>query len=582
MNPIEEIKNRLSIVEIVSEYVTLQPAGRNFKGLCPFHKDTNPSLIVSEEKQFAWCFACNNGGDIFGFVQKIENISFAESLKILAQKADVSLKENSLPKKEENNTLLEILQSATEKFVENFWQNKQVQEIVLQRKLSINTLKKFKVGFALKEEKALEKFLLNKNFSHQEILKAGLLVPCKNNLHQFRDKFINRIIFPFFNSTSSVIGFSGRILEEGKPKFLNSPETTLFKKSQVLYGFSLAKEAIKKEDACLITEGQFDVLSCFEHGHENTVAVSGTAFSKDHAKQIMRFTKNIIFAFDADSAGIAAVKRSAEIALKAGANVFAIILPSGHDPDSILRQDPTALKKLLKEKKLIIEFLFENVFVNKDLQDLQSRKEIFQELFPIILFFPKKFEQDIWLVSLAEKLDIDKEAVREDFKKFYRLNKISKTNIKENILEKEKISSLQFLLGTLLSFPDFLPLVEKNLLLDIFPLNEEKIIYQKIKKFFSTQSIESISQLKKDLFKNEEEKKKWEIITLFSEERNERMSENLRLIEFKKLIKQINKNNFQKTQKELLTKMQKTEDQQEKEELFLKLNKIATLAKNFS
>lgn len=578
MDPKEEIKNRLSIVDVVSGYVQLKPAGRNFKGLCPFHQDSNPSLVVSNDRGLAWCFACNTGGDIFSFVEKVENVSFPEALKILAEKAGVKLPEYSPQKTEKKERLIELLEIAAKKYENNFWSNKLAQEEVAKRNISEKTLKKYRVGFAWKGESEMEKYLLDKGFSHKELFDAGLIISSDSQGKETKDKFRSRIMFPYFSTADAVLGFTGRIFGEGQPKFLNSPETDLFKKSEILFGFNFAREHIRKEDFCLVVEGQFDCLACAEHGFNNVVAASGTAFSVSHAKQILKSSKNIVFALDSDTAGISATKRAIETAISVGANVFVVPLPEGKDPDDCLREGDEDFKKRVQNREGAMEFLMDIAFKNRDLSKLEDKKTVLEEIFPLLSKFPGEIEKEFYLKNLAEKLGNNEETLRIEFREFANKNNFQPKGEEAKITHHtSKYSPLEYLIGILIAFPDLMEIAAKDIIEALFPSSEEKTIFKKLKNQYNDTGFcaprEALSQ---------EEADKWELVALYAEEKTEHIPESLRKKEFKKLSEQLNNLNFQSKQKELIKELRNyQEDSQEAKELYMKINQLLVLKKNF-
>lgn len=581
MDPKDEIKNRLSITQVVAGYVQLKPAGKNMKGLCPFHQDSHPSLIVSEDKGMAWCFACQSGGDIFAFVQQIENITFPEALRLLADKAGVKLPDYSPEKKEKRDTLVELLEVATAKYEKDFWANKPVQEEVKKRHISDATLKKYRVGFAVQWEREMEKHLLEKGYSHKDILEAGLSVAEDAHGEKFKDKFRSRIMFPFFSATGTIVGYSGRAYGDFPPKFLNSPETPLFKKSEVLFGLNFAREEIRKKDFCLVVEGQFDCLACADHGIANVVAASGTAFSSSHARQIMRFSKNIVFALDADAAGISATKRAIEIAIGEGANVFVAPLPQGKDPDECLR-DEAGEKEFLRRieaRQTAMDFLIALAFENRDPHKVEDKKAIMEELTPALQKIASSLERNHFLRLLAEKLAVDEKALLEDFG---RADAKGFAFRKEVTVDAQKkpiaigIAKRDYFIGMLLSFPALLPLAAEKIVEKLFPEGAEKNIFKKIKLLYNERGSCALKDIIGDL--SEEEAKKWELAALYAEEKSEHIPETLREKEFKKLISQLNNENFNETYRALVQKLKATaEEGEENKELYLKIKQLVAL-----
>jgi len=570
MDVVAQIKSRLSIVDVVSQFLELKPAGRNFKALCPFHADKTPSLIVSPDRDFCWCFACNTGGDIFDFVQKLQNLTFRQSVEFLAEKAGVKLENFSTVKKEERDEILEILEIACEKFEQNFWSNSEAQKIVAARGISDKTLKKFRVGFAENSRENLQKFLTQKGFSHRQMLDAGLIAPKDSGASI--DKFRSRICFPFFDKNNRVVGFSGRIVGDGKPKFLNSPETKVFKKSQILFGLNFAAEEIRAKNFTLVVEGQFDALACFDRGFKNVVAASGTAFSEIHAKNLARISPNLTFALDSDAAGQNATERAAKIAIAANLNASVATLPAGCDPDDLLQKNPDEFTVILQNKKDIFDYFLNRVFAESDRKSLSGKRAIFDKIFPLIAAFRENFARDHFLQICSKKMEIDFQSVKIDFVNFLKSNKKFEQK-KPEIKNEKSFSAEQFFVGLILVFPDLKTIAAEKLKMEIWPENETK---KKLTKIFEKDS--------EDFWENlpDDEKNFWQKITLLVEEKFGKINEIQRVSEFKKMIAQKNLQNFSAAQKEISENLKTVEAGSEAEsELLRRSMEIAKIARSF-
>ena len=365
---VQQIKDRLSIVDVVSQYVKLERAGASLRARCPFHAERTPSFHVSPERGTYHCFGCNVGGDIFSFVEAIEGLDFKGALKVLAEKAGVELvyERGGLPgqgkeQKDERERLFELLETATIFYTSRL--SDAAKKYLKERGLSDATMKEFRLGLAGDAWSELSDFLKTKKFTDREIVEAGLAknpagqqaaYGAGNERGRLVDKFRNRIMFPIADPAGRIVGFSGRIFGEKAspeaPKYLNSPETPLFHKSRILYGFDRAKQSIRKLNCAVLVEGQVDLAASHQAGWGNTVAVSGTAFTDEHAALIRRMTDNLVIALDADQAGIKAASRAARAALALGLNVKVAQLPSGLDPaDFILKEGADAWKKAVRD-----------------------------------------------------------------------------------------------------------------------------------------------------------------------------------------------------------------------------------------
>jgi len=579
MNEVSEIKSRLSIEEVVSDYVKLIPAGKFFRGICPFHNDTKPSLLVNPERQIAWCFACNSGGDIFSFVQKIENCEFPEAVKILAEKAGVKIsefKKKSSKEQKKEEKYREILKTAVKFFQDSLLKNKKVQEILSLRKISTEVLSKFEIGFAEKSENNLQNYLISKGFSHREILEIGLLVP--KNSAESRDKFRGRIMFPIRDFSGEICGFSGRKIDKNSPapKYLNSPESPIFQKSKILFALNFAKNKIKKEDFTILVEGFFDVISCHFAGIENTVGICGTAFSKFHAQKLKRFSKKVSFAFDADLAGIEATLRAAKIAIENNLEVFVISIPQGKDPDDAVREDLLNFKLSIQNRQPVIEFFLDFFSKDRDCKkNLSDKKIILEKILPLLKVIKNEVEKDFYLKKLAEKIDVRYEVLEKEISRNEKSTFFKKENKSEE--NSAKISSLKYFLAILLSFPDFFKIAEEKFLIDLLPECEEKKFYKKLKKKYNPEGgfvPEDIFEKNDSIFRDY-----WQALATFAENQIGNFSKDLQKKEFISVLQKVNRDLLEKKQFQLAQKLKNSENVDPED--LIKINEITKLLKIF-
>ena len=421
-SPIDEIKNRLDIVEVVGGYIKLQKAGQNFRALCPFHSEKTPSFFVSPTRQIWYCFGgCSEGGDIFKFVMKIEGVEFGDALRLLAQKAGIELKRQDPKIRSERQRLYEICELTTKFFERQLEESKIGQEAkkyLLKRKINEESLKKWRLGYAPDTWQGLSDFLTSKKYSQKEIKKAGLGLSSERG--SFYDRFRGRIIFPIFDLSSNVVGFTGRVFKnrdkDKMGKYVNTPQSLLYDKGQILYGLNRAKVEIRKKDLCILVEGNTDLIMVHQQGFENAVAVSGTALTSYQLNILKRYTNNLLIAFDMDAAGQTAAKRGIDLAQSQGFNIKVVVLPEGKDPAEIISKDPKKWEKALEDAKTILDFYFYGAFLGKDLKNPEAKKEIAEILLPIIKRIPNKIEQAHWIQELAIKLNVKEEAVQEQLK----------------------------------------------------------------------------------------------------------------------------------------------------------------------
>jgi DNA primase len=321
--PVEQIKARLSIVDVVGSYIKLDKAGSSFKALCPFHNEKSPSFNVSPSRDAYYCFGCNRGGDIFSFVEEIEGIEFVDALKLLADRAGVTLTHDIKENKSEREHLASLMEEATLFYERQLLQNTAVKAYLVDRGLTEETVRSFRIGFAPLEWRAVYDHLRSKHFSDAEIEKAGLVKPTEGK--EPYDRFRGRVMFPIFDANGRVVAFSGRVFGEQKnkdgsdvAKYINSPETPLYDKSSIMFGYDRAKRAIRTQNFTILVEGQMDLIMSHQAGTENTVAVSGTALTEKHLTLLKRLSDNLVFAFDADEAGLRATARAFRLALALG------------------------------------------------------------------------------------------------------------------------------------------------------------------------------------------------------------------------------------------------------------------------
>lgn len=481
-SPVDEIKNKLDIVEVISGYLNLKKAGKDYKACCPFHSEKTPSFFVSPSKQIWHCFGCGVGGDMFSFVMQMDGVEFADALRTLAQRAGVVLKQQDPKLKSQRSILYKICQEASEWFEKNLQKNKSVLDYLKKRAILPKTIKEFKIGYALDSWNALYDHLIDLGYKVQDIEKAGLVV--KKQKHY--DRFRGRIIFPICDISGQVIGFTGRIFRgnESIAKYINSPESLIFNKSQILYGLDKAKVEIRKEDQCILVEGQIDVVMSHQAGKKNTIATSGTALTAEHLIIIKRYTDNILLAFDNDTAGEGATKRGIDLLRTSGLNVKVILMSGDKDPADIIKKNPKTWEQSIKEAKSIMEFYFDRVFAKYNPKKIEDKRQIAKELLPEIKRIANEIERAHWLQVLALKLNIQEKLLNEALGKVKTPNelienksasaKADKKSRRQNIEEN--------LLGLVLKYPENLEYLKKNLKPGHFLFPQTKKIFQSLKK----------------------------------------------------------------------------------------------------
>lgn len=411
----EKIKERLDIVDVIGSYLKLEKAGSNFKAKCPFHNEKTPSFFVSPARGSYRCFGCGAGGDIFTFVEEFEGLDFRGALEILAARAGITLRREDPAKRDERARLLDITEEAAKFFESSLRSNSKVKEYISKRGIKPKTAEVWRLGYAPEGSGEIINHLSKKNFTKKEMEQAGIIkVEDSKTYSRFRD----RIIFPIADTSGRVIGFSGRIFSENTkaPKYLNSPDTALFDKSDVLYGLDKAKEQIRKKGYSILVEGQIDLVLSHQAGFENTIALSGTALSDKQIERLWRLGKTIVIAFDSDRAGMAAASKNGERALAAGMEVKVAFLPKGSDPADAITSDVAIWKKAISESKHLIEFYLE-VLLSLGLEKRRLGREIVRKVLPAISRLGSSVEQGHFISLVAARTGISEKALREDLLK---------------------------------------------------------------------------------------------------------------------------------------------------------------------
>lgn len=409
---IHEIKEKLDIVDLISQYVSLKKAGKNYKALCPFHNEDTPSFMVSPELQIFKCFGCGRGGDIYKFLMEMEGVEFGEALQVLAEKAGVKLASyRSSPESERRKKLLEINHLAS-RYFHYLLTNRSVGKECLdyfrkERGFGDGIIKDFDLGYAPNSWNSLGNYLLGKGYTLSEIIDAGLVVS-KRGGRRFYDRFRGRAMFALQDHRGQVVGFSGRIMGDTRgPKYLNTPESIVFNKSLFLYGLFRSKGFIKSAGQAVIVEGPTDFLTPFSSGTKNMVAAQGTALTLGQIKLLKRYTGDISICFDADLAGNLATKRGIDLAEKAGLEVAVITLPDGFkDPDQLARTNLEVWKEVVQKPIPVYDFYFQTAFKKYDRKTPEGKKQIAKELLPIIRNISDDIQRASYVQKLASELDV--------------------------------------------------------------------------------------------------------------------------------------------------------------------------------
>ncbi len=425
---VDEVRRLCNIVDIIGDYIPLEKKGRNFLGLCPFHSEKTPSFSVSEEKQLYYCFGCGAAGNIFGFVMKMEGLIFPEAVRFLARRIGINIPvSKDLSRREKN--LKDKLITAHELavrfycyYLTNTASGSKVTEYLEKRGITADTGEFFKLGYAPSGWDNLLKATQKEGLTPEILLKAGLVSSRAGG--GYYDRFRNRLMFPIYNHRGRAVGFGGRALPWGDqtgPKYLNSPETPIFNKSRMLYGFHLAKSFIRRTGSAIIMEGYTDVIAAYQAGYKNVVASLGTSLTAGQGKLVRSQAKEVLIAYDADAAGQSATWRGFNLLQDLGCMVKVIELPGGSDPDSFIHQKGTAaFDQLVKQAKPVIEYLLNNLQTRYDLSTQEGKLNYLKGALPVLASVPGPAELEIYLKLVAEVLGIPETALREELKRYRR------------------------------------------------------------------------------------------------------------------------------------------------------------------
>lgn len=420
MNPKDQIKENLSITDVVSTYVRLEKSGSQFRACCPFHNEKTPSFYVSPERKSFHCFGCQVHGDIFTFVEKIENIPFFEALKILADRAGVQLLDSQ--KNKEDSRLITLLKDATEHFEKNLKSSPEAMKYLLDRGITDETIKTFHIGYAKNEWRDLFIFLSSQGYSPEEMEQAGITIKAHDdfgNTKGWYDRFRGRIMFPIRNVSGATVGYSGRIMPAlvnpsvSVGKYVNTPETSLYHKSKILFGYDTAKKKMAESKEVIVVEGQMDLCMSYQAGIHNTVAVSGTAFTDEHINLIKRFCNTVILSFDTDNAGQSAFKKTALLCLLGGLDVYTISDIGTKDPADLIKDNPDAWLEAIKNKKHVVEAVLLDVIKSNTDKRVQGQKVV-SDVLPFVRAIQSPVDRSHFIRVIADQSHIQEEMLMEE------------------------------------------------------------------------------------------------------------------------------------------------------------------------
>ena len=415
MDQVSQIREKIDIVQLISEFVPLKKAGRNFKANCPFHNEKSPSFVVSPDRQIWHCFGCGKGGDVYTFLMEYERLEFPEALRTLAKRVGIELtsveRDSGLATQKER---LYQINSLTKEYyhyvLTKHAAGKRALEYLKNRGVSDKVIDTFMLGFA-PFGNALTKYLLSKKkFAKDDLVASGVAFSRGNDVVDF---FRGRLMFPLIDHRDNVVGFAGRVLdpEATTSKYINTRETLIYHKGEQFYGLHITKDAIRRENQAIIVEGEFDVISCFENGIANVIAVKGTALTEAQVNLLGRFAEKITFCFDGDKAGQEAIKRSLAVVEKKGLTPTVIEIPGGKDPDEALKNEPGLFKKAVREDVNIYDYLFARTLSTVDIATVEGKKEFTDQLLPVISQIKNEIIKEHFLKKISTELDTSYESI---------------------------------------------------------------------------------------------------------------------------------------------------------------------------
>ena len=466
---VSEIRDRSSILEVVSDYVNLKKTGKNYKGLCPFHSEKTPSFMVNEEKQIFHCFGCGAGGDVFTFLMKVGNFSFPQAVEELAKRYGVRLppRELSPAKKKEmdkREILFKINQMASEYFHDLLSRRREGEEgrrYLSQRGMSEEIIKEHRLGYSLERWDGLAHHLQEKKVSLELARELGLIFPKKRE--GWYDAFRGRILFPIFDLHQRVVGFGGRLIKEGEPKYLNSPESSIYHKGEILYGLQVAKGYIPKKDCVMIVEGYFDLLTLHQFGLKHSIATLGTALTAQHVHILKRYTKNLITVFDADVAGVQASLRALPLFLEEEVSGKTIILPKDEDPDEFLRKgNLEEFEKRAINAVSLIDFFFERLMKTHDTKSIDGKVKVTEEGMALIDKIPNKIRKNFYTKALAERLDLPESLLMERLRSSSKDRSKGEEEFKKRPVEGSFPKSEEMVVRLMIHHPELIPTITEE------------------------------------------------------------------------------------------------------------------------
>lgn len=590
MDIVSDIKARLSIEEVVGRYVQLMKVGNSYKALCPFHKEKTPSFVVSPEKQMAYCFGCHKGGDIFNFIQEIEGCDFREAIELLAEQSGIVVSKKDFHKlspgggRDQKVVLIEINEAAASFFEENLkntTEGKIARDYLISRQVDPIIQECFRLGYAPNSFEELKNFLLKKGFEEAELIKAGVIGSANEGGSRTYDRFRDRLMFPIWNERGRISAFTGRTLDNEKmPKYLNSPETAIYVKGALLYGFSHAKEAIRSNKRAIIVEGNMDVLASHQAGVPEVVAASGTAISNAHLQFLKRYTTEIYLALDSDNAGQEALLRSIKLALNLGLRPYVINLKIAKDPDELIKIDAALWPQAIQKSEVFFDYFLEKK--NQEVIEKKAeRSEAINFLLELIHEVQNPLEQDEWIQKTATKFLLRPNLLYDQLARLKKQKKVI-DNRKQNDTAPMlvKFSSEEYFWGLALENWHLLGEILPVLQLELFS-ESYSFLLEQIKKLLESQPQIEISQVMSQL--DEVFQNKLKVLMLNADMRFVDATDEVKKKELLKIVDKLFFTYYDKSSRQILTQMKEAKqkgDSQVLQELLSKYTEVLN-TKNF-
>jgi DNA primase len=577
---VSEIRDRSSILEVVSDYVTLKKTGRNHRGLCPFHSEKTPSFMVNEEKQIFHCFGCGEGGDVFTFLMKAGHFSFPQAVEELAKRYGVKLpaRELSASQKREmakREILFQINQIASEYFHDLLTKRREGEEgrrYLSQRGISQEVVAEHGLGYSTDRWDGLVQHFHEKKASLDLAWELGLIFPKKRE--GWYDAFRGRVLFPIFDLHQRIVGFGGRMIKEGEPKYLNSPESSIYHKGEVLYGLQVANRYATEKDCVMVVEGYFDLLTLHQYGLKHSVATLGTALTAQHIRTLKRYTKNLTTLFDADQAGVQATLRSLPLFLEEEVAGKTVILPNGEDPDGFLRKGNLEdFTKRVEHAVPLIDFFFGRLMKTYDVKSVDGKVRVAKEGLALLGKIPDRIRRDFYTKALAERLDVKESFLYEMLPSSPKGRSREGEDSKESSPERTFPRSEEMVIRLMVYHPEVIPTISKEGVLKEF----ESPILQKIAK-----ALEDLYQRKGRLdlpeaLANLEEALKGRLCEFAFQESGLEGGDRGKILQ--DCIQKIREKRLKKEKGELLKRIKEAEKQQEERRLVPLLKEHQELAK---